>query len=170
MGTGAPIPDSVLDDVRGRARSPAVAWLRRATFAALAVVLAVGATGWLGGRSRTTGRRVTQQDYSVTSSVLAVGVFALLTIGLAWANSRFPRIRGVTHGVPVIIVRDGVPDMQRLATERMSLDDLMASARQNGIRRFDEIELAVLETNGKVSFFTRSLDSGDGAPDPPGVI
>ncbi|MFD1813672.1 DUF421 domain-containing protein [Rhodococcus gannanensis] len=113
---------------------------------------------------------VTQQDYSVTSSVLAVGVFALLTIALAWANSRFPRIRGVTHGVPVIIVRDGVPDMQRLATERMSLDDLMAGARQNGIRRFDEIELAVLETNGKVSFFTRSLDSGDGAPDPPGVI
>ncbi|MFD1813673.1 hypothetical protein [Rhodococcus gannanensis] len=53
MGTGAPIPDSVLDDVRGRARSPAVAWLRRATVAALAVVLAVGATGWLGVRSTT---------------------------------------------------------------------------------------------------------------------
>ena len=41
---------------------------------------------------------VTQQDYSVTSAVLAVGVFALLTLVLAWANARFPRVRGVTHG------------------------------------------------------------------------
>ena len=58
-------------------------------------------------------RGVTQQDYSVTSAVLAVGVFALLTLALAWANARFPRVRGVTHGVPVIIVRDGIPDLQR---------------------------------------------------------
>jgi uncharacterized membrane protein YcaP (DUF421 family) len=102
---------------------------------------------------------VTQQDYSVTAAVLAIGVFALLTLGLSWVNTRVPRLRGVTHGVPVIIVRDGVPDLHRLRTERMSLDDLMSSARQEGIRRFDEIELAVLETNGRVSFFMRAEGS-----------
>ncbi|BAH48705.1 DUF421 domain-containing protein [Rhodococcus opacus] len=112
---------------------------------------------------------VTQQDYSVTSAVLAVGVFALLTLALAWANARFPRVRGVTHGVPVIIVRDGIPDLDRLRTERMSLDDLMADARQKGIRRFDEIELAVLETNGRVSFFTRTGHTDAGAPEQPGI-
>ena len=36
---------------------------------------------------------VTQQDYSVTSGVLAVRVFALLTILLSWVNSRWRRIR-----------------------------------------------------------------------------
>lgn len=112
---------------------------------------------------------VTQQDYSVTSALLAVGVFALLTLALAWANARFPRVRGITHGIPVIIVRDGVPDLNRLSTERMSLDDLMADARQKGIRRFDEIELAVLETNGRVSFFTRTGDASEGAPEQPGI-
>ncbi|WP_016881785.1 MULTISPECIES: DUF421 domain-containing protein [unclassified Rhodococcus (in: high G+C Gram-positive bacteria)] len=112
---------------------------------------------------------VTQQDYSVTSAVLAVGVFALLTLALAWANARFPRVRGVTHGVPVIIVRDGIPDVDRLRSERMSLDDLMADARQQGIRRFDDIELAVLETNGRVSFFTRTGGPTEGAPEQPGI-
>ncbi|TCN54226.1 uncharacterized membrane protein YcaP (DUF421 family) [Rhodococcus sp. SMB37] len=112
---------------------------------------------------------VTQQDYSVTAAVLAIGVFALLTMGLTWINSRFPRMRGVTHGVPVIVVRDGVPDLHRLRTERMSLDDLMSSARQKGIRRFDEIELAVLETNGRVSFFTRA-DGGADEPAQPDII
>ncbi|EKT84702.1 hypothetical protein WSS_A00235 [Rhodococcus opacus M213] len=51
----------------------------------------------------------------------------------------------------------------------MSLDDLMSDARQKGIRRFDEIELAVLETNGRVSFFTRAGGAGEGAPEQPGI-
>nr|WP_241961855.1 YetF domain-containing protein [Rhodococcus opacus] len=85
----------------------------------------------------------------MTSTVLAVGVFALLTPALAWANA--------------------IPDLQRLRNERMSLDDLMADARQKGIRRFDEIELAVLETNGRVSFFTRAGGAGEDAPEQPGI-
>jgi len=40
---------------------------------------------------------VTQQDYSVTSAVLAVGVFSLLTIFLSWINSRSRRLRPLTH-------------------------------------------------------------------------
>ncbi|NLU85043.1 DUF421 domain-containing protein [Rhodococcus sp. HNM0569] len=112
---------------------------------------------------------VTQQDYSITSALVAVSVFALLTLALTWSNSRFPRMRGVTHGVPVIIVEDGVPVQKRLRSERLSIDDLMADARQHGIRRLEEIELAVLETNGRVSFFTRTGPDDDPPPDKPEV-
>ena len=48
---------------------------------------------------------VTQQDYSVTSGVLAVSVFALLTILVSWANTRWRRIRPLVHGVPVVIMK-----------------------------------------------------------------
>ena len=34
---------------------------------------------------------VTQQDYSITAAVLAVGTFALLTVLLSWLQWRFPR-------------------------------------------------------------------------------
>lgn len=43
----------------------------------------------------------------------------------------------------------------------------MAAARNQGIERFDEIRLAVLETNGRISFFTDS--AREGAADPPTV-
>ncbi|TXG91175.1 DUF421 domain-containing protein [Rhodococcus rhodnii] len=105
---------------------------------------------------------VTQQDYSVTSAVLAVGVFALLTLALSWTNARFPRTRGVTQGIPVVIVENGTPVAKRLRSERMSIDDLRADARQHGIRDLADVEIAILETNGRVSFFTRS-----GRPEPP---
>ncbi|PJI84869.1 DUF421 domain-containing protein [Luteimicrobium subarcticum] len=99
---------------------------------------------------------VTQQDYSVTAAVLAVGTFATATIFLTWVNARFPRARAVVHGVPVVVVADGEPSFEVMKRERVSLDDLMEAARQNGIERIADVRLAVLETTGQLSFFTQS--------------
>lgn len=106
---------------------------------------------------------VTQQDYSITGAVLAVGTFALLTIMLAWINSRFSSAAKVTHGIPVVVLADGRPCIPQMERERLGLDDLMAAARGQGIDRFSDIRLAVLETNGELSFFTQQDESG--APD-----
>jgi uncharacterized membrane protein YcaP (DUF421 family) len=107
---------------------------------------------------------ITQQDYSVTSGVLTISVFALLTVALSWTQWKFPRLRSVIRGKPVVVVRDGrlltVPARQQRFTE----SDLLATARQQGIRSLADIELAILEADGKVSFFTRSGGS-EGAPD-----
>jgi uncharacterized membrane protein YcaP (DUF421 family) len=111
---------------------------------------------------------ITQQDYSVTSAVLAVGVFCLLTVLLSWVNSRFRKLRPLTHGVPVVIVSQGEPLMDTLRAERMSIDDLMSAARENGIERFGDVRLAVLEANGRISFFTGDPSSA-GAPESPPI-
>jgi uncharacterized membrane protein YcaP (DUF421 family) len=66
-----------------------------------------------------------------------------------------------------VIVQRGEPLMDNLRAERLSLDDLMAAAREEGIDRFSKIRVAVLEANGRISFFTGEPESG--APDPPEV-
>lgn len=109
---------------------------------------------------------VTQQDLSVTGGVLAVSVFALLTIGISWVNSHWPQARAVTHGVAVLVICDGEPMMDVLKAERLSLDDLRAAARQQGYERFSQIRLAVLEANGQLSFFGTQ---NQGAPQKPPV-
>jgi uncharacterized membrane protein YcaP (DUF421 family) len=108
---------------------------------------------------------VTQQDYSVTAAVLAVGTFALLTSGFTFINWRSRRLRPIVHGTPLIVVRDGEPCEESLRSERIALNDLMASAREQGIRRFRDIELAVLEADGKISFFTKQDEAESGAPE-----
>jgi len=110
---------------------------------------------------------ITQQDYSVTSAVLAVGVFALLTVFISWVNMRVPRVRPLVHGVPVVLMESGEPLLDVLRSSRISLDDLMAAARNEGIERFAEVRIAVLESNGRISFFTGEAKSG--ATDPPAV-
>src|SRR4051812_22598901 len=97
---------------------------------------------------------VTQQDYSVTGAILAVGVFCLLTVALSYLAWRFPALRPLIRGRPVVIVRDGEPVLDQMARQRLPFDELAEAAREQGIRRISEIELAVLETNGKLSFFT----------------
>ena len=110
---------------------------------------------------------VTQQDYSVTSAVLGVGVFSLMTVFVSWLNLRIPRLRPLVHGVPVVLVESGEPVTEVLRSTRISIDDLMAGARNEGIENFADIRLAVLESNGRISFFTGEAKSG--ATDPPPV-
>jgi uncharacterized membrane protein YcaP (DUF421 family) len=107
---------------------------------------------------------VTQQDYSVTGGILAISVFALLTVILKFTQWRFPGTRRLINGVPLVVVRDGEILTETTRAQRMSTADLLATARQQGIRSIAEVELAVLEADGRVSFFTRS-DSEAGAPE-----
>src|SRR6476661_5617471 len=106
---------------------------------------------------------VTQQDFSLTSAFLAVGVFALLTIALSYTSWRWPRLRPLIRGRPVMIMRAGAPITDELRRQRLAMDDVMASAREQGIRRLSDVDLAVLETDGKISFFQveRSEPEGD---------
>src|SRR5689334_6384473 len=71
---------------------------------------------------------VTQQDYSVTSGILAISVFALLTIALGWIQRRYRRSRPIVHGVPYVVVENGEPVLETMRMERLSIDDLIAAA------------------------------------------
>ena len=106
---------------------------------------------------------VTQSDYSITGGVLAVSVFAILTVLLNWTQWRFPRTRGVINGNPIVIVRDGQVISHATRSQRLSMTDLLATARQQGIRDIGDVELAVLESDGRISFFTGS--GAEGAPE-----
>ena len=98
---------------------------------------------------------VTQNDFSITGLMLAVGTIALLTVGFSWASWRFQRLRPVLEGEPLIVVQDGEPIMPNLKRERLTVEELMAEARGQQIDSLDRIKWAVLETSGKLSFIEK---------------
>ena len=95
---------------------------------------------------------VTQQDTSVVGGFLAVGTMGLWVLVLSWVSFRFGSARRVLDGRPVIVVRDGEPVMDALRTERITFDDLLAEARQEGIDDLSKVRFGVLEVDGKFSF------------------
>ena len=99
---------------------------------------------------------VTQNDYSVTGMLLAGTTIALLTIAISFTSYKLPSIRPVLDGEPVIVVEDGSPIERNLARNRITLEELQAAARLEGIASIEEVRWAVLETSGQISFVTKS--------------
>jgi uncharacterized membrane protein YcaP (DUF421 family) len=99
---------------------------------------------------------VTQQDYSVTGAILAVGTFGLLIVATSWLSWRFPRARPLLDGNPVVLVEDGKPIMDNLRRERISIEELAAQARLQQIASMNTVRWAILETNGDISFIPKS--------------
>ena len=99
---------------------------------------------------------VTQDDYSVTGALIVISVFALMQLGVSFLNFRFPRLRPLLDGQPLVLVENGKTIDKNLARERMTVDDLMEQARSQQIDSLDKIKWAVLETSGEVSFISNS--------------
>jgi uncharacterized membrane protein YcaP (DUF421 family) len=99
---------------------------------------------------------ITQDDYSVTGALIVISVFALMQLGVSYLNFRFPRLRPLLDGQPLVLVEDGKTIDKNLRRERMTVDDLMEQARIQQIDSLDKIKWAVLETSGDVSFIQKS--------------
>jgi uncharacterized membrane protein YcaP (DUF421 family) len=99
---------------------------------------------------------VTPDDYSVTGAVLAVVTIALLQVGTSYVNFRFPRLRPILQGEPLVVVQDGKPIGRNLDRERVTFDDLTEAARKQGIGSLDEVAWAVMETSGTITFIKKS--------------
>jgi uncharacterized membrane protein YcaP (DUF421 family) len=99
---------------------------------------------------------LTQDDYSLTGAMLAVGTIGALQIATSYANFKFPRLRTFLDGEPVVVLQDGKPIEKNLKRERLTLDDLTEAARQQGIGKLDDVAWAVMETSGQVSFIKKS--------------
>ena len=93
--------------------------------------------------------------------------FALLTVGISWLQWRFPRARAQVTGRPVLVFADGRPLEAGMRRQRLTVADLLVAAREQGIRRTSEIDYAVLEADGRISFFTSDEGAQQGAPEKP---
>jgi uncharacterized membrane protein YcaP (DUF421 family) len=98
---------------------------------------------------------ITQNDFSVTGLMLVTATIALLTVGVSFASFKFPRLRPVLDGEPIIVVEDGKPIDRNLRRNRITLEELAASARAEGIAAIDQVRWAVLETSGKITFIEK---------------
>ena len=99
---------------------------------------------------------LTQDDYSLTGAFLAIGTIALLQLGVSYANLRFPRLRPILSGEPIVVVQDGKPIDRNLQRERVTVEDLLSAARRQNIAKLDDVAWAVMETSGEITFIKKS--------------
>lgn len=97
---------------------------------------------------------VTQEDFSVTGAMLAVGTFALLIVAFSYVSWRFTGTRPALEGMPVVVIQDGRMLEQVMRLERLSDTELREGLREQGIDDVRKVRVGILEPDGKLSFFT----------------
>jgi uncharacterized membrane protein YcaP (DUF421 family) len=99
---------------------------------------------------------LTQDDYSVTGSVIVISTFAVLQVLTAYLGYRFKFMRGLIEGRPVVLIDDGELVERNLRRQRLTPDDVAEEMRLQQIMSFSDVRWAILEANGRISFIERS--------------
>jgi uncharacterized membrane protein YcaP (DUF421 family) len=79
-----------------------------------------------------------------------------LEVCTAFLLSRRPRLRHKLEARPSMLIRDGQVDQGELAQNRMSVEELFAGLRQQGIADPGEVYYAIMEKNGQLSVIPKA--------------
>ena len=98
---------------------------------------------------------VTQNDFSLTGAIIAISTIAFLALLMSWASYLWPRAERLLEGEPRVIVRDGELLSANLRRNRLTTSEIESEMRLAGIARMRDVQWAILEPRGKISFIQR---------------
>lgn len=105
---------------------------------------------------------VTQEDYSVTGAMLAVGTFAVLIVSFAYLSWRFPRSRPALEGVAVIVVEDGHLREDVMRLERLTDTEIHEALREQGIDDVHKVPRSARAGRQVLLLHPQAAPAGDG--------
>ena len=102
---------------------------------------------------------------SITDGCVLVATIAFWNYLLDWASYRFVAVRRIVEPPPLLLVDDGRLILPNLRRQLVSVEELRAKMRENGIERWEEVHKAYMEPDGEISVLRRESrkESGDEA-------
>ena len=90
-------------------------------------------------------------EVSFTNALCQITTIGFAHYLLAWGRSKSKRLARLVDGTPLILLEHKFWRSQTLRQMRISADDVMASARDSGLKTLEQVDRAVLERNGEIS-------------------
>ena len=94
-------------------------------------------------------------DSSYLHGTVAVIVFGLVAYLVSVVTMKSLKIRKYIIGDPNILIKDGKILYNSLKKSKFDINDLLEEARINGYFDISEIDYALMEANGKISFLAK---------------
>ena len=88
----------------------------------------------------------------------ALIVYALLALAISWASMKSFEARAVMQGRPLVLLEDGVIYRENLKKARLDLNEFLTYCRIGGWFDLSQLQTAVFEHNGTVSFLPKETD------------
>lgn len=100
--------------------------------------------------------------FVIVPAVILV-TFQVIFAKLSLKSNKF---RDIIDGKESIIIANGKLNFSEMSKQKYNLNDLLLQLRDKGIRTIEEVDYAVLETNGKLSVFKKQDDESNVFPLP----
>lgn len=99
----------------------------------------------------------TNIDIEWWKGVTAMVFYAVVGILLSYISQKSIKARKLISGQPIILIDNGKIIKDNLKKARIEINDLLTSARSNGYFNLSDIDYAIMETTGKISFLPVAL-------------
>lgn len=100
---------------------------------------------------------IEDEKIPILAGLVPVVTLAAVQILLSWAMLKSRTLRRFLGGVPSVVIRQGIVQMDELRRQRMNLDELLSHLRLQNISRVEDVEYAVLEPSGRLSVIPKSM-------------
>ena len=93
-------------------------------------------------------------------------ILVLFQIVFAFLSLKSNKFRDILDGKESVIISNGKLNFSEMKKQKYNLNDLLLQLRDKGIRTIEEVDYAILETNGKLSVFQKQDDNDNVFPLP----
>jgi uncharacterized membrane protein YcaP (DUF421 family) len=97
-------------------------------------------------------------EVSLTNAFCQIITVACCHYGIVWLRTKSSRLARLLDGTPLRLIDAGQYRVRTMEQMRIQKPDLMAMARDQGMKSITEIELAILERNGEISLIKKEED------------
>ncbi len=94
-------------------------------------------------------------EVSLTNAFCQIVTVACCHYAIVWLRTKSPRMARLFDGTPLRLIDGGQYRVRTMAQMRVQKADLMAMARDQGMKSITDVELAVLERNGEISLIKK---------------
>ena len=110
---------------------------------------------------------IEKTNISIWMTLAPIIVLVLIELVLGYISVKSRVFTKIFGGKATVIIKDGKLIYKNLVNQRYSLDDLLLELRKREIASIEEVEYAILETNGDLSIFKyKPLNIGSNIPLP----
>ena len=88
--------------------------------------------------------------------IIVMGMYSLISIVISFLTTKSIVLRRIISGTPTTIIENGKIIEKALIKSKLDINELLEEARIDGYFDISEIEYAIMESNGKISFLPKS--------------
>ena len=91
-------------------------------------------------------------EKNITAGIISLLIYCFTDLLLSYLSLKSLKLRNFFNGKEVIFIENGIINRKNMSKNQITINILETEARVNGHFNLDEINNAILEPNGKISF------------------